>query len=96
MKMIRHLLIFFGIYGFSAFLAFEIQRPKRPKLISIKSQQTLFYFFLYLLMDCPTKMAARRASNFYFLYGYFTIESLVHYLYYKIFSSLEQGAELSD
>ena len=43
MKMIRHLLIFFGIYGFSAFLAFEIQRPKRPKLISIKSEQTLFY-----------------------------------------------------
>ena len=42
MKMIRHLLIFFGIYGFLPSLAFEIQRPKRPKLISIESQQTLF------------------------------------------------------
>ena len=42
MKMIRHLLIFFGIYGFLPSLAFEIQRPERPKLISIDSQQTLF------------------------------------------------------
>ena len=42
MKMIRHLLIFFGIYGFLPSLAFEIQRPKRPKLISIESQQTIF------------------------------------------------------
>ena len=28
-------------------------------------------------MDCPTKMAARRASNFYFLYGYFTIHIFI-------------------
>ena len=50
MKMIRHLLIFFGIYGFLPSLAFEIQRPKRPKFISIKSQQTLFYIIFCICL----------------------------------------------
>ncbi len=38
------------------------------------STNFILHNFLYLLMDCPTKMAAMRASIFYFLYGYFTIQ----------------------
>ena len=42
MKTKCHLLIFYGIDEFLVFLAFKIQRPRRPKLISMKSEQTFF------------------------------------------------------
>ena len=70
MKTKCHLLIFYGIYRFFAFLAFEIQRPKRPKLISMKSEQTLFYIILFICSETALlKWLPGGQTNFYFLYG---------------------------